>query len=338
MAITTRALSATTPRRSGDSSSIEEVERGEIRVVPQGSLEIIPPPVIVNTAPWRFVLGFGGLALLDIAMNTAAGAAAARVGAELNGASATTLVIRMGALAGATKAAISSFREIVGLSSVNIVFQILLMLLTSSFGVCALLVTEIGNIVLGEILDQEGKPEYFRWVFAIFLIGTDALGGYVFARMASNQGMPISNYRAACSAGAVFGTLAWLARAMTGIVAMVNITTEDGKVSNVFGVYELVTPDPVLVTEDEYEAMQRGVAGVLSGFFSGFLSSGPKIMRRFLGCFTCCCGCCLGCCGIKKELDEMREDLRGMDNEERAKMDNVGYELTQQMLPAIRAD
>ncbi|KAH6645153.1 hypothetical protein BKA67DRAFT_542130 [Truncatella angustata] len=314
MAITTRALSATTPRRSGDSSSIEEVERGEIRVVPQGSLEIIPPPVIVNTAPWRFVLGFGGLALLDIAMNTAAGAAAARVGAELNGASATTLVIRMGALAGATKAAISSFREIVGLSSVNIVFQILLMLLTSSFGVCALLVTEIGNIVLGEtprelviaavvaavpfifemvrniqpVLDQEGKPEYFRWVFAIFLIGTDALGGYVFARMASNQGMPISNYRAACSAGAVFGTLAWLARAMTGIVAMVNITTEDGKVSNVFGVYELVTPDPVLVTEDEYEAMQRGVAGVLSGFFSGFLSSGPKIMRRFLGCFTCC--------------------------------------------------
>lgn len=96
------------------------------------------------------VFGFGGLALLDIALNAAAGAAAARVGADLNGAEPTTLVIQMGALAGTTKAAITTFREIVGLSSVNLVFQILLMLLTSSFGVCALLVTEIGNIVLGE--------------------------------------------------------------------------------------------------------------------------------------------------------------------------------------------
>lgn len=83
-------------------------------------------------------------------MNTAAGAAVARIGASLNGATPTTLVIQMGALAGATKGAITSFREIVEMSSVNIGFHLLLMLLTSSFGVCALLVTEVGNIVLGE--------------------------------------------------------------------------------------------------------------------------------------------------------------------------------------------
>ncbi|KAK6203770.1 hypothetical protein LQW54_008783 [Pestalotiopsis sp. IQ-011] len=127
-----------TSRRSADSSSIEEIERGEIRVVPQGSVEIMPPPVLVNTAPWRF------------GMHAAAGAAAARVGAELNHVAASALVIQMGALAGATKAAMTTFREIVGFSSVNLVFQILLMLLTSSFGVCALLVSEVGNIVLGE--------------------------------------------------------------------------------------------------------------------------------------------------------------------------------------------
>jgi hypothetical protein len=96
------------------------------------------------------VFGFGGLALLDVSMNAAAGAAAARVGAQLNGAPPTALALKMGALAGTTKAAITTFREVVGLSSVNIAFQILLMLLTLSFGICALLVTEIGNLVLGE--------------------------------------------------------------------------------------------------------------------------------------------------------------------------------------------
>jgi hypothetical protein len=95
-------------------------------------------------------MGFGILALVDIGMHAAAGAAAARVGADLNKATATSLVIQMGALAGATKAAMTAFREIVSLSSVNLVFRILLMLLTSSFGVCALLVTEVGNIVLGD--------------------------------------------------------------------------------------------------------------------------------------------------------------------------------------------
>lgn len=36
--------------------------------------------------------------------------------------------------------------------------------------------------------DDEGKTDYFRWAWAVFLIPTDALGGYVFARMAANQG------------------------------------------------------------------------------------------------------------------------------------------------------
>ncbi|KAK6083013.1 hypothetical protein SCUP515_02247 [Seiridium cupressi] len=359
MAITTQYETAAS-RPSADTSSIEEVERGEIRVIPQGSVEIIPPPVIVNTAPWRFVLGFGGLALVDIAMHTAAGAAAARVGADLNGATPTTLVIQMGALAGVTKAAITTFREIVGLSSVNLVFQILLMLLTSSFGVCALLVTEIGNIVLGEtpkqlviaavvaavplipemvrniqpIPDQDGNSQYYRWVYAIFLIASDALGGYVFARMALNQGMPISNYQAACSAGAVFGTLTWLSRAMTGVVAMIQIP-EDGKVSNVFGVYEVVTPDPIIVTEEEYMAMQRGLASLVTGFFSAW----PQLMRRFIKFVSCCCCCCVACFGMKESLKEMQEHMDEFEQEEyRNGMDDVGYQLTQQMLPATRVD
>lgn len=36
--------------------------------------------------------------------------------------------------------------------------------------------------------DHEGYIQYFRWGYAVSLIATDALGGYVFARMAANQG------------------------------------------------------------------------------------------------------------------------------------------------------
>ncbi|KAF7523780.1 hypothetical protein G7054_g11647 [Neopestalotiopsis clavispora] len=336
-----------TLRRSTGSSSIEEIERGDIQVLPQGSVEIIPPPILVNTSPWRF------------GMHAAAGAAAARVGADLNKATATSLVIQMGALAGATKAAMTSFREIVSLSSVNLVFRILLMLLTSSFGVCALLVTEVGNIVLGDtpkqlviaavvaavplifemirniqpVQDQDGKTEYYRWVYAIFLIPADALGGYVFARVAANQGMPISNYHAACSAGAVFGTLTWLSRALTGIVAMLQSSRDDGRHSNVFGVYELMQPDPIIVTEEEYLAMQRGIMAVLMSFFGSW----PKMMQRYLSCLNCCCGCCFACFGIKGELEEMRQEMQTMERENREEMQDVGYQLAEQIMPPTRA-
>lgn len=83
-------------------------------------------------------------------MNAAAGATAAHVGAQLNGFSPDGLAIRMGALAGTTKAALLIFREIVSSNGVNMVFWVLLFLVTSSFGICPLLVTEISNIVLEE--------------------------------------------------------------------------------------------------------------------------------------------------------------------------------------------
>lgn len=83
-------------------------------------------------------------------MNAAAGAAAARVGAQLNGLSPDGLAIRMGALAGTTKAALLIFREIVTNNGANMVFWVLLFLITSSFGICPLLVTQISNLVLGE--------------------------------------------------------------------------------------------------------------------------------------------------------------------------------------------
>lgn len=184
------------------------------------------------------------------------------------------------------------------------------------------------------IADHEGNIQYYSWVKAVLLIPSDALGGYIFARMAANQGMPISNYHAACSAGAVFGTLTWLARAMTGVVAMIQITRRDGTISNVFGVYEQVQPDPVIVTEEEHRAMRRGIQGI----FTGLSSSLPSIARRSLGCFSCCCGWCLVCCGMKDDLDTARAEMREWERSQRDDMADVGYQLTQQMLPATRVD
>ncbi|GKT46641.1 uncharacterized protein ColSpa_06822 [Colletotrichum spaethianum] len=228
-----------------------------------------------------------------MAMNAGAGAAAAKVGSELNGIPATTKAIQIGALTGLTKAVLTTFREIVLMNGANMVFRVLLFLITSSFGICPLLMTEVGNILLKDTPkelvvaavvaavplffeavrdikpkpDEEGEVNYFRWAWAVFLIATDALGGYVFARMASNQGMPISNYHAACSAGAVYGTLTFLARAMTGCVALVRHQTNDGKVSDIFGVWEVVLPDRIVVSEEEYQRMQRGLGATLTQLF-----------------------------------------------------------------------
>lgn len=100
----------------------------------------------VSMAVW----GFGLLATFDMAMNAAAGGAAADLGARLNGFSPDGLAVRMGALAGTTKAALLIFREIVNANGVNLVFWVLLFLITSSFGICPLIVTEISNLVVGE--------------------------------------------------------------------------------------------------------------------------------------------------------------------------------------------
>lgn len=183
-------------------------------------------------------------------------------------------------------------------------------------------------------LDDQGNKMSYRWVYAVFLIASDALGGYVFARMAANQGMPISNYHAACSAGAVFGTLTFLARAMTGCVAMVELVQHDGTVSNVFGVWEAVLPDTIIVTEEEYVRLQRGLAGVFGGFFGGFLSSWPKMMRRYIKFLSCCC-CCFACCGFKDLLSDMEEGFTDM--EAHIDFDQAALALTQQMVPVVRA-
>ncbi|KAK2050756.1 hypothetical protein LZ31DRAFT_4973 [Colletotrichum somersetense] len=154
--------------------------------------------------------------------------------------------------------------------------------------------------------DGDGNVDYFRWMYAIFLVATDALGGYVFARMAANQGMPISNYHAACSTGAVYGTLTFLSRSMTGCVALVRIRTADGKVSDIFGVWEAVLPDKIIVTEEEYLRMQRGLAATLTQFFG----TGPSMLRSLFNCGGCCC---FFSTRGRKAAKEMREDFFGDD-------------------------
>ncbi|KDN68470.1 hypothetical protein CSUB01_05639 [Colletotrichum sublineola] len=78
--------------------------------------------------------------------------------------------------------------------------------------------------------DENGNVEYFRWMHS--------------------AGMPISNYHAACSAGAVYGTPTFLSRTMTGCVALCCLRATDGKVSDIFGVWEVVLPDKIVVTEE----------------------------------------------------------------------------------------
>lgn len=87
-------------------------------------------------------------------------------------------------------------------------------------------------------------------------------------------GMPISNYHAACSAGAVFGTLTFLARAITGIIVFINRPLS-GKARTIFGVYEWIQPDPLILTEEEWNARNRMME---KGF--DWLENGPRPLLR----------------------------------------------------------
>ena len=142
--------------------------------------------------------------------------------------------------------------------------------------------------------DGNGKTDYFRWVYAILLIASDAVGGYVFARTASNQGMPISNKSAACSAGAAFGAITFISRAITGCIAMIRITSAT-KVSDIFGVYEVIVPEPMYVTQDEYAKMQEGIHKLFRTLFVGTLAKLPAAAVRMARFVACCLPCCCPC-------------------------------------------
>ncbi|KAA8621951.1 hypothetical protein PtrV1_06452 [Pyrenophora tritici-repentis] len=194
---------------------------------------------------------------------------------------------------------------------VNFAFTMMLMLIFSSFGICLVVTAEISNSAYGrvpkELLiaavvaavpflfeairtlepnpsaedDNEGPHPYL----AIFLIASDPLGGYVFARMASNQGdlrtptsvihkgslrigMPISNYHAACSAGAVFGTLTWLARVCTALCLCYQRQHGD-YFYTVFGTYKAADVE-VTVTHEEYQQMQKATGEVMDKAYGRF--------------------------------------------------------------------
>lgn len=66
--------------------------------------------------------------------------------------------------------------------------------------------------------------------------------------------MPISTLHAARSAGAVFGTITWLARLITGIIVCIEYRTYD-TLYTVFGAYKVVDVE-VTITDAEYEQMQ----------------------------------------------------------------------------------
>ncbi|KAH8723113.1 hypothetical protein GQ44DRAFT_828519 [Phaeosphaeriaceae sp. PMI808] len=326
-----------------ETSSIEEVDRTEAPAVhtepiTDGKITISLGQTLVNTTPWQHFIAFSLLAGFDLAMNAAAGAAAATVGAHLNGVPITTKVLRVAAVAGITKSAITSFRELVARMKVNFAFRMMLMLIFSSFGISLVVTVEISNSAYGrvpkELLiaavvaavpflfeaartlepkpstgqdDDEGPHPYL----AIFLIASDPLGGYVFARMASNQGMPISNYHAACSAGAVFGTLTWLARVFTALCLRYQRQHGD-YFYTVFGTYKKVDFE-VTVTHEEYRQMQKAVVEVMDKGYGRF----HKIQSLGLGALS---KLTYVVPGINREqvrgrLKEKREDVGNKGNQ-----------------------
>ena len=91
------------------------------------------------------------LATFAMAMNAAAGCAAATIGAKINHKLLTPQVVRPTRRpSGSDESRHHLFCELVLMSPINFVFRMLLLLMLSSFGICLVLTAEVCNIVLEE--------------------------------------------------------------------------------------------------------------------------------------------------------------------------------------------
>lgn len=120
--------------------------------------------ILTPSIVWTFF----ALAALDIAVNAAAGPAAVATAAHVNGSLLTAKAMQTAAIAGVTKSGVLAFVEFVGYAGLPTPAWILLVLLTSSFGVCVLITAEVSNLVLGE---SEYKPKTICWNSALLLVG-----------------------------------------------------------------------------------------------------------------------------------------------------------------------
>ncbi|KAI2744364.1 hypothetical protein DTO013E5_2622 [Penicillium roqueforti] len=211
---------------------------------------------------------FFALAVLDIAVNAAAGPAAVATAAHVNGSPLTARALQLGALAGVTKSGVLAFIEFAGYAGLPTSAWILLALVASGFGTCVLVTAEISNLVLGETpsalliaavvaaipLSGEcmgiyqsagglygGKPQT-----QLCVMGFNALGGYVFARMAHNGGYDVCPYSVAAAAGAVYGVITGFFHVILGCLAgftHYESTNGEYEIRNVFGVARGYNPN-----------------------------------------------------------------------------------------------
>jgi hypothetical protein len=128
----------------------------------------------------------------------------------------------------------------------------------------------------------------------------------VFARMAANQGIVISNYHAACSAGAVFGTITSLARLITACITLLHTESSTGMIITVFGAYEFVQPEPIKLSEEEYRQMAAGGKRAVRHLFKR-MERIRWFGFRLLALLVCCIP------GIDRK--KLREKLRAKSDE-----------------------
>ncbi|RDL40992.1 uncharacterized protein BP5553_00971 [Venustampulla echinocandica] len=175
-----------------------------------------PAAEIISQPPltWRISL-FIILAVVDIGFNAAAGAAAAATGAHVNSQSDSktahdvvnlSRAVGLGALAGLLKSgilALVNFGKQFG--GMNLGMWLILALVASSFGICVVVTSAVSSLALGEVpgglliaaivtaIPLAGEMAGVQLapdshIFAFTLLGWDSLAGYVFARMAHNEG------------------------------------------------------------------------------------------------------------------------------------------------------
>jgi len=166
------------------------------------------------------------LSFIDIAINSAAGAAAAATGAHVNGSSLSKEILQLGALGGAIKSGAINFAILIS-STTSIFTQLSIVILTSSFGVALLVTLAITQKLMSQtpmellvaaaaaaapLMPGTVLLDATQAVVSLQCIGWDALAGYTFARVAHNHGYIVCSLKAATAAGGIYGSIVYVAK------------------------------------------------------------------------------------------------------------------------------
>lgn len=72
---------------------------------------------------------------------------------------------------------------------------------------------------------------------------------------------------------------------------MIHLTTAKGATSTIFGVWEFIVPEPVIMSQEDYRKLEEGVTGAITNVFTMGPKMAMKPFKLVARLVSCCCPC-----------------------------------------------